>query len=150
MVRFERVVWEKMLNIKALGRERTITTPRKPNYIRQRDLNGYLSNQVFQTGMTAAFFSFIEPLLAHIVYNFPRDIGLQRGLSFEDLFLHTDRELRRCVFFEHVVRSSAHPYEWLLYKRRRGRYYKVERALRGFYAPDYIRKEAEERTLIDF
>lgn len=34
-------------------------------------------------------------------------------------------------------------------KRRRQRYYKIERALRGFYVPDYIRKEAEARLFVD-
>ena len=33
----------------------------------------------------------------------------------------------------------------LFAKKRRARYYKVERALRGFYVPEWIRKEAEER-----
>lgn len=150
MVRFERLLWEKVVNIKAFGRERTLAAPRKAQYVRQRDLNGVIAHSLFNTGMTAAFFSFIEPLLAYILYKYPRDICSQRGLSWEDMFLHQDRELRRCVFFEHVVRTSAHPYEWLLYKKRRGRYYKVERALRGFYVPEYIRKEAEERNLIDY
>ena len=37
----------------------------------------------------------------------------------------------------------------VLFKRRRARYYKVERAVRGFFVPDYIRKEAENRLLKD-
>lgn len=32
-------------------------------------------------------------------------------------------------------------------KKRRARYYKVERALRGFYVPDWVRKEAEQREM---
>lgn len=34
-------------------------------------------------------------------------------------------------------------------KKRRARYYKVERGLRGFYVPEWIRKEAEDRQLSD-
>lgn len=150
MVRFERLLWERVVNIKAFGRDRTLGAPRKPHYVRRRDLNGVIAHQLFNTGITTALFNFMEPLLAYILYKWPRDIGLQRGLAWEDLFLHHDRELRRCVFFEHVVRTACHPYEWLLPKRRRGRYYKVERALRGFFVPEYLRQEAQERTLIDF
>lgn len=36
-----------------------------------------------------------------------------------------------------------------MFKRRRARFYKVERAVRGFYVPDYIKKEAESRLLAD-
>jgi len=36
-----------------------------------------------------------------------------------------------------------------LFRQRRARYYKVERAVRGFFVPDYIRKEAESRLLSD-
>ena len=36
-----------------------------------------------------------------------------------------------------------------MFKRRRARYYKVERAVRGFFVPDYLRKEAESRLLAD-
>jgi hypothetical protein len=31
-----------------------------------------------------------------------------------------------------------------MHKKRRGRYYKVERVVRGTYAPDWLRKECEE------
>jgi len=36
-----------------------------------------------------------------------------------------------------------------LFKRRRARYYKVERAVRGFAVPDYLRNEAAQRTYAD-
>lgn len=34
-------------------------------------------------------------------------------------------------------------------KKRRARYYKVERGLRGFYVPEWVRKEAEDRSFAD-
>jgi len=48
-----------------------------------------------------------------------------------------------------VARGSLHPYTWIFFKRRRARFYKIERAVRGFSVPDWIRKEAENRTLAD-
>lgn len=48
-----------------------------------------------------------------------------------------------------MARESLHPYQWIFQKRRRQRYYKIERGLRGFYVPDYIRKEAESRLFAD-
>ena len=45
--------------------------------------------------------------------------------------------------------NRLHPYMHVLFKRRRARYYKVERAVRGFIVPDYLRKEAENRLLAD-
>ena len=33
--------------------------------------------------------------------------------------------------------------------RRRERYYKVDRGIRGFYVPEYIRSEASSQTLVD-
>jgi len=38
-----------------------------------------------------------------------------------------------------MARESLHPYQWIFAKKRRARYYKVERGLRGFWVPDYIR-----------
>jgi len=47
------------------------------------------------------------------------------------------------------MRQSFHPYQWIFFKRRRARFYKVERGLRGFYVPGWVREEAENRTLAD-
>lgn len=33
--------------------------------------------------------------------------------------------------------------------RRRERYYKVDRAIRGFYVPEYVRSQAATQTLVD-
>jgi len=48
-----------------------------------------------------------------------------------------------------MVRDSCHPYQHIFFKKRRARYYKVERGVRGFYVPDYIRSEAENRLFAD-
>lgn len=92
-------------------------------------------------------FRSVEPLLSKLHWNWIRDIALQRGLAMEDFLLFQDRELRRCFFFEHNMRSNFHPYQWVLFKRRRARFYKVERGCRGFTVQDWVRKEAEDRLL---
>jgi len=51
--------------------------------------------------------------------------------------------LRRDPWFESIARGSFHPYTWLFFKRRRARYYKVERGVRGFFVPDWVNKEAD-------
>ena len=49
-----------------------------------------------------------------------------------------------------MLRESLHPYHWILKKQRRVRYFKVERALRGFFVPEYIRSEAKTQTYLDY
>jgi hypothetical protein len=104
---------------------------------------------MFNEGLTGAVFRLIEPLLSKLHWNWIRDIALQRGFAMEDFLLFQDRELRRCFIFEHNMRSNFHPYQWVLFKRRRARYYKVERGLRGFFVQDWVRKESEDRLLSD-
>ena len=36
-----------------------------------------------------------------------------------------------------------------MHAKRRARYYKVERAVKGTYAPDWLRNEASQRTLVE-
>lgn len=67
----------------------------------------------------------------------------------EDFFTFQERELRREPFFETIMRGTMHPYTWLLFKRRRARYEKVERGLRGFFVPDWVNEEANQRTFAD-
>jgi len=33
--------------------------------------------------------------------------------------------------------------QWVLFAKRRARYYKVERSVRGSYAPEWLQKEAQ-------
>jgi hypothetical protein len=149
MVRFEKLIWEQLVNTRALGRERVISTPRKWFNSFRHEENKVAAHYWYTTGLTGVFFKAFERPLSWLFWQWPRDIALQRGLSLEDFFLHQDREMRRDVLFEHIIRQSCHPYQHLLFKRRRARYYKVERAVRGFFVPDYVRKEAEQVTWAD-
>lgn len=149
MVRFEKLIWENLFNIKAFGRQRVLGSPQK--WFKRNDLDDINVAQayLFETGIRATIFRWFEPILAYLFWKWPRDIALQRGLAMEDFFLHTDREQRREFLFEHINRESCHPYQHLFFRKRRARYYKVERALKGFYAPEHVRKEAENRLACD-
>ena len=57
------------------------------------------------------------------------------GLAMEDFYLFQDRELRREIFFENIMRQGFHPYQVNLFKYRRARFFKIDRALKGFQAP---------------
>ena len=125
MVRFENLIYEQLLNIKLLGRARVFTSPHKWYNEPRHEAMKVAAHRVFVKSIFSSVFRMLEPIIAKGTYQWVRDIALQRGLAMEDFFLHKDRELRRCYFFETALRQSCHPYQWLLFKRRRARYYKV-------------------------
>lgn len=49
-----------------------------------------------------------------------------------------------------MLRQGFHPYQWIMFRARRARYYKVERSVRGFFVQDFVRKEVEDRSMGDF
>jgi len=149
MVRFEKLAWETLANSKALGRQRVFGSPRKWFAANRNAENKVAAHYYFTTGIIGWLFKSFEAFGSWMFWKWPRDIALQRGLAIEDFWVHNDRELRRDYLFEHMIRQGCHPYQHLMFRRRRARYYKVERALRGFYVPDYIRKEAEDVLLAD-
>lgn len=67
----------------------------------------------------------------------------------DDFYVYSEKDLRRSPFYEHVWRESCHPYQWLMYKYRRLRYYKVERVIQGFFVPEHLRDEAKQRTFCE-
>jgi hypothetical protein len=131
------------------GRERIIGAPRKWFDAPRHQENKVAAHYYFTQGLRSALFRLVEPVMAYFFYRWPRDIANQKGLAIEDFWVHQDRELRREYLFEMILRQSCHPYQHLMFKRRRARYYKVERAVRGFLVPDYLKKEAENRLLCD-
>jgi len=49
-----------------------------------------------------------------------------------------------------MARESLHPYHWVLKIRRRERFFKVERAMRGYFVPEFIRSQAKTQTYRDY
>jgi len=137
-----------LFNTSMLSRQRVIREPRLWDYDNLQKFNRLEDEKPVFTKQTG-WRRWLEPTMAYFMYQWPRDIALQRGLSLEDFYLFNDRELRRDPLWEHICRQSLHPYMHVLFKARRRRYYKVERGLRGFWVPDHIRKDAENRLLKD-
>lgn len=92
----------------------------------------------FHSGMVGQLFRMVEPLFAALSYRWNRDIAVTKGLALEDFHLFKDRYLRREYLFEMVNRQSCHPYTREQWKHRRARVYRIERAFRGFQAPDWL------------
>lgn len=148
-MRFEKVIWESLVNTKMFGRERVIAQPVKWFNASRNKENKVAAHYYFTQGLRATLFKSFESVLSWLFWKWPRDFALQRGLAMEDFLVHSERELRRDYLFEHIIRQGCHPYQHLFYKRRRARFFKVERAVRGFFVPDYLRKEAENVLLAD-
>jgi len=146
----ERTLYERAINNATLGRARTVGTPRKWNYYNPQR---YMEYQTANHQESALVYRLIAPLLElwnrKFVWQWQRDIALQRGYTMDDFYVYTERELRRSPFLEHVWRESTHPYQWLMYKARRRRYYKVERIIQGFFVPDHVRQDVQNHTMID-
>ncbi|CAK64456.1 unnamed protein product (macronuclear) [Paramecium tetraurelia] len=149
MVRLEKLVYEQLVNIRALKRERIIGSPRKWYSEPRTPAMTLQAVKLFTSGWTGLIYKFVEPLFARFLYRWMRNIGLDRGVAMEDLVLFQDRELRRDPLFEHIQREGFHPYTWILFNKRRARFSKVERGVRGSTAPEWLQAEARERTLAD-
>lgn len=149
MVRLEKLLYERVANVKALGRQRIFGAPRKWFNEEKNAECQTAAHILFDTGLKASIFRLLEPIISYFFWKWPREILLNKGLAMEDIMVHQDRELRREMLFENIQRQSCHPYQHLMFKRRRARFFKVDRAVKGFVVPDYVRKEAESRLLAD-
>lgn len=149
MVRFEKLIWEQLVNTKMFGRERVIGTPKKWFTANRHREVKVAAHYYFTGGLRASAFKAVEGAMSWLFWKWPRDIAVNKGLAMEDFFVHQERELRREYLFEHIIRQACHPYQHLMFKRRRARYFKVERAVRGFLVPEYLKKEAESRLMVD-
>ena len=142
-MRLERAIYERIFNTKLLGRARNIATPAR--HVREDD---------YYLGMTPSFrisrlFDGFWRWVYAKEWNFQRQGALQRGMTMEDFHLYDEEDFRRSPFHEHVLREATHPYQQLLHGWRRSRYFKVDMAMKGFEAPQYLKEEANKRTYID-
>lgn len=152
MVRVEKNLYERLFNVALFGRARKIGSPSKAVYI-QPEL--YMAARDYDTQnyssiLQKIFDPLFEKLMPSLWWNWTRDYQLQKGLAPEDVHGFAEYEVRRGIFLENVFRESCHPYQWLFYRYRRLRYYKIERVTQGFFVPEFIRKEAAKRTFAQF
>lgn len=151
MVRFEKNIYEKVINHSLFGRSRVMASPTKAyfenpySYMRvanwHKEHNSILS---LWYKITAPIHDWYDRIF---VYKYRRDIELERGYVPDDNETYEETDLRRGLFLENVFREACHPYQYMFHTYRRMRYFKVERSVQGFVVPDYIRKESEKRTL---
>jgi len=147
MVRLEKVLYEKLLNNKALGRARNITTPKKWINHNPTEYNAVQAGWLHDNSIVAKFWEkVLYPFYKKFWWEWQRDLALQRGYAMDDFYVYTEKDLRRSPFYEQMWRESTHPYQYLMYKYRRVRYYKVERVCQGFYVPQHLRDEVKNRT----
>lgn len=142
-MRLEKILYERLVNNRLTGRQRNLTRPQKVFLDDQHLLSMFPS---FRVGKV------FDSLWVYILsrdWIFTKSRLDQAGLAFEDTYLYTEDDFRRNPFFEHIVRESTHPYQTLLFLWRRQRYFKVDMALKGFEAPQYIKEEARQRTFFD-
>lgn len=147
MVRLEKVLYEKVINNQAVGRARGIGAPRKWFNVNPSDYKKVQAEYLYENSL---FYRMAEkimyPFMKRFWWQWQRDIALQRGYAMDDFYQVSDKDLRRSPFFEHIWRETCHPYQYLMAKYKRMRYYKVERIIQGFYVPDHLRDEAKKRT----
>ena len=142
-MRLEKIMYEKVLNSKMLGRAREMGTPSRVKMDVGPDL----------TYTPLSEFSILWKPIQRWIYkkewNFLHSQLEQRGLCMEDVFMHTDEDMRRDPFVENMMRESLHPMYYNLHKYRRVRFNKVDHAVTGFEAPEYLKAEARKRTYIE-
>ena len=141
MVRLEKIVYEKIFNSQLLSRARQITAPKKRDF--RTDRNGAsIPTFKFYTRLMRP----IRQMRLSIFWNYFRQMCNQRGIPMSDIIYMDDVEARRCVFTEQVTREAFHPYNRQINSWKRMGYGKVEMALEGFEAPEYIQSEVKKET----
>ena len=148
MPRLEKNLYERFFNTKTLGRAREIMFPKKKDTI---SITNTVMIQQYQNIQKLSWVDcssrFLISTISIFNIHFERGILQQRGYSFEDVEVHSENELRRSPYHEHIWRESTHPYHHLFFKARRRRYFKVDRIISGFFVPDYVKDEVKNVTL---
>lgn len=88
------------------------------------------------------------PFYKRFWWQWQRDIALQRGFTMDDFEVYSEKDLRRSPFMENIWRDSCHPYQWLMFKYRRLRYFKMDRVIQGTFMPEHVREECKKRTYV--
>lgn len=144
MVRLEKIAYEKILNSKALGRARNITTPKKTDFFSEIYLRrAPMSRLVNSITMP------IKHLIAGMEWRFLRACLLQRGIPFEEALTQNETEFRRGVLAEQINRESMHPYNQQLPQWRRMGFGKVDATMMGFEAPEYVLEDVRKQTYME-
>lgn len=136
-------MYEKVFNSKVLGRAREITRPSLSHVE-----TNFLSAGLPDAGLLKYILGPVKNWFKRMEWWWLYDQTQNRGMTIEDTVLFRGWEIRRDTLFEHVFRESLHPMFRELTRYRHLRHQKVEMAVPGFVAPDYIQEETNKRTYI--
>jgi len=136
-------MYEKVFNSKVLGRAREIT---KPSLAYQE--TNFLTAGIPDFGLLKYLLRPIKNWFRKMEWWWLYEQTCDRGVSIEDTTLIKGWELRRDILTEHIFRESLHPMFRELIRLRHLRHQKVEQAVAGFIAPDYIKEETRKRTFL--
>lgn len=141
-MRLEKIMYEKVFNNKLLGRAREISKPS----LAYKNTN-FLLTQFPSFGLRRVY-KVVKDWFRKMEWWWMHDQTDRRGIAMEDICTFKGWELRRDVLNEHIFRESLHPFLREMIRYRHLRFQKVEDAVMGFEAPDYIREEVRKRTFI--
>lgn len=141
-MRLEKIVYEKVLNNKLLGRARQFGKPRLSHVE-----TNHLLAQYPNFGLYSLLGWLLRPMF-RFNWKFLNENCHDRGLALEDVQLFRSEELRRNPLTEHAFRESLHPFMREMFRYRAHRYYKIDHAVKGFIVPDYLKDEARKRTML--
>lgn len=144
MTRLEKIRYEKIFNNQLLGRNRSIAVPLKEDIKQDR----YLYRPKVLPDFIHKLLSPLYLKLAQKELNWFRERTVEEGLRWDYLY-ESGNDIRRDPFHEHFVRTTMHPYHYLMFIWERHPTSKVDFHLPGFEAPDYLRERARKRTLAD-
>lgn len=146
MVRLERVLYEKVVNNKLLGRNRRIGSPQTwftKNNIKNSSVfwpGGYLVTKLLDP-----IFNFVTGKEYTQLYK----VSKLQGVPMENFLALKEDDWRRGVLSEHMKRENLHPWVQMIHSHVRSRFHKVEKYQKGFEVPDEIVEETHGRPLIE-
>lgn len=79
MVRFEKLLWESLVNTKALGRERVIGAPKKWFTANRHREVKVAAHYYYTEGLRSKLFRSVENVMSWIFWKWPRDIAVNKG-----------------------------------------------------------------------
>jgi hypothetical protein len=103
MVRLEKILWERAVNTNMFNRTRQIGLPRKFFRYSAFDQNIWLA-KIRESSVVHKVFGPIKKAWGEFVLKFHFDKYVKMGLSWEDKIVHTETDIRRDLFFEHIQR----------------------------------------------
>ena len=146
MVRLERVLYERIVNNKLIGRNRSIGSP-KLWFTRRNTQNSmvFWPGSMLVNKILDPIYNFVTAMEYRQTYN----LSKFKGIPFESFLSMREEDWRRGVLSEHLKRENLHAWVQVMHTHIRSRYYKIEKYQKGFQVPDQIVAETHAKPLIE-